>query len=54
VHDLDVLGVPELREGVVETAFAQVAPRTNQIGPDIYAHDFSPLTPNLRKPSCSS
>jgi hypothetical protein len=38
VHDLDVVAVFERRQRPVETVFAEVAPGTDQVGPDLDAH----------------
>ena len=36
--DLDVVGVLELGQGLLEAALADVAPRADHVGPDVDAH----------------
>ena len=39
VDDLHVVGVREARQGGLEAALADVAPGTDDVGPDLYLHD---------------
>jgi len=38
MDDLHFVTTVEAREGFLETAFADVAPRTDEVGPDIDSH----------------